>query len=140
MVWFTGHVEKNNLYALPVADAALGRCAKKAKRFYRETGASCSSTTSADVARSWLNLKKLSGLNLQVESGSILEMNAEDNTWKVTTEGEKAAGERRGASGRWMLAEGAPDDRLVWNREKIKFRMVVSFPSLSTLWLIDECL
>jgi hypothetical protein len=86
MVWFTGHVKKNNLYALPVADAALGRCTKKAKRCYRETGASCSSTTSADVAGSWLNLKKLTGLDVQLEPGSILEKNAEDNTWKVTTE------------------------------------------------------
>jgi hypothetical protein len=37
------------------------------------------------VAGSWLNLKKLTGLDLQLEPRSILEKNAEDNAWKVTT-------------------------------------------------------
>jgi hypothetical protein len=86
MVWLTGYMEKNSIYALPVAGDVLRRCEKKAEHCDGESGIPGSSTTTSAVARSWVNIKKLTGLDLHLESGSILENADESKVWIVTTD------------------------------------------------------
>lgn len=80
-----GNLEEDSLYALPVAGVVLRRCKRKTQHGDWEGGAVSSCHTTSALAGSWLNLKKLTGADLELAVGSHLGEADESKEWKITT-------------------------------------------------------
>lgn len=77
------HLEKDDLFSIPVAGAVLRGCKRKHEQHGWEAGASSSKSTIVALAGSWLTLKQLIGTELELAQDTHLE----DADEALSTEG-----------------------------------------------------